>query len=46
LVGGGGATLINSNDLTGTTPSFQISGQALQMKTTAGTLSVNTTFLN
>lgn len=46
LSGGAGVTVINSNDATLTTPSFQVSAGNLQMKTTTGTLSVNTTLLN
>lgn len=39
------ATLIASNDATATTPSFQVSAGKLRMRTTTGTLSVNTTLL-
>lgn len=35
------ATVVNSNDSTGTTPVFSISGSNIQMKTTTGTLNVN-----
>lgn len=41
-----GQKIIDSNDSTATTPSFQVSTNKLQMKTTTGTLSVNTTLLN
>ena len=41
-----GVTTINSSDATATTPSFQFSAGSLQMRTTAGTITVNTTLLN
>lgn len=41
-----GVKIIDDSDLTSTTPSFQVSAGKLQMKTTTGTLSINTTFLN